>query len=48
MRPIRMLGAILLLALSIAAPIHANTTYFDFGGLLMPGLWLNAGIMVRI
>ena len=25
-----------------------DTAYFDFGGLPMPGLWLNAGVVVRI
>lgn len=25
-----------------------NTPYFDFGGLPMPGLWLNGGLMVRL
>lgn len=25
-----------------------NTRYFDFGGLEMPGLWLNAGVVVRL
>ena len=25
-----------------------DTAYFDFGGLLMPGRWLNAGVLVRL
>lgn len=25
-----------------------GTRYFDFGGLLMPGLWLNAGVVVQL
>jgi hypothetical protein len=25
-----------------------GTRYFDFGGLLMPGLWFNAGFVVEL
>jgi len=25
-----------------------GTTYYDFGGLLMPGCWLNAGVVIRL
>ena len=25
-----------------------NTEYFDFGGLAMPGLWLNGGVVIRL
>ena len=36
------------LRLYVEAENLANTVYFDYGGLLMPGLWLNAGLMIRI
>lgn len=36
------------LRLYIEAENILNTPYFDFGGLPMPGLWLNGGLMVRL
>ena len=36
------------LRLYLEAENITNTSYFDFGGLPMPGLWLNAGLMVRL
>ena len=36
------------LRLYIEAENILNTSYFDFGGLPMPGLWLNGGLMVRL
>lgn len=36
------------LRLYLEAENITNTPYFDFGGLPMPGLWLNAGLMVRL
>ena len=35
------------LRLYIEAENITDTAYFDFGGLPMPGLWLNAGLMAR-
>ena len=36
------------LRLYLEAENITNTPYFDFGGLPMPGLWINAGLMVRL
>lgn len=35
------------LRLYVEADNITNTSYFDFGGLPMPGCWLNVGVMVR-